>query len=95
MINLTPERDFMLKVRAENGFIYEDYHPKCKIRFSSLRYGHGEFDFSWVAFVQCFDEETGDINRYWGMFDDDNKERSVEMILLKGSKWPDLPVEES
>lgn len=79
----------MISVKGSNGFIYEDYHPKCKIRFSSMSLGN--ISYICVAFIQCFDGTTGDIKRYWGYFDDDDVEGSIIRIMQKGSKWPDLP----
>ncbi len=49
------------------------------------------------AFVQCldvgFDGTLKAVKRYWGSYSHEEPEKSIELILKFGGKWPKLPSE--
>ncbi|TDX22471.1 hypothetical protein DFO67_1294 [Modicisalibacter xianhensis] len=73
----------MVKVEV-NGMLYEDYHPDCKCIHSRTSSGS-------YAFIQVLDMETQMVKRYWGPFDIERPEASIESIMRTGGKWPPLP----
>lgn len=74
----------MVKVEV-NGMRYEDHHPDC--RFIPSRTSSGSY-----AFIQVIDISTNMLKRYWGPFNIEQPERSIENIMRNGGKWPSLPV---
>ncbi|PKF49166.1 hypothetical protein AT251_20965 [Enterovibrio nigricans] len=81
-----------MKVRTENGLVYDCAHPKCRLHLSRTQ-GKG------FAFIQCLDTgldgKAERVKRYWGAYADslDNRENgeSIYHIMRTGSPWPDLP----
>ena len=75
---------------AEN-MVFDDDDPRCRFYIS----GTSGVQF---AFVQCLDLGWPDrrlsypgIKRYWGIWDWDDQEDSIQKIMNNGGKWPDLP----
>ena len=77
-----------MRVEARNGMFYDDDDPDCGITFAQA---NGKQ----YAFVQAIDTgATGSFRfpkRYWGEWNSNNPAASMELILLNGDKWPDLP----
>lgn len=75
-------------VKTDTNLVYDSYHEKCKLFYSGSQGRQ-------YALIQCLD--VGDsgkgehVKRYWGLYDESDKESSIEGILRNGGKWPILP----
>lgn len=72
----------MLRIEV-NGLLYEEGHPDCLLIQSSTSSGS-------YAFVQVLDIDTQMVKRYWGPFDIEQPETSIENIMRHGGNWPAL-----
>lgn len=75
-------RDF--PVVEENGMIFDLENNNSSIDIFS---GQGGALF---AFVQCVDDRSGHVHRYWGAFSWDYRKASIAAIMRVGGKWPNL-----
>ena len=80
-----------MRIDTVSNLVFDDEHPKCFYIISSAQ-GRA------FAFVQCLDlgaahcrHKEPCIKRYWGVFDLDKPEDSMESILRRVGKWPQLP----
>lgn len=67
-----------------NGMLYQDYHEDCMCIHARTHTGS-------YAFLQVLDQATGMQKRYWGAFDVERPEKSIERIMREGGAWPSLP----
>lgn len=75
-------------VKTDTNLFYDNHHEKCKLFYSGSQGRQ-------YAFIQCLDvgyNGKGEhIKRYWGLYNESDKQASIEGILRSGGKWPQLP----
>lgn len=77
-----------MRIETDTRLVYDDGNEKCLCI-------HSQSEGRVWAFIQCIDignDGTSEhIKRYWGAFDLENPEASIERIMRNGGKWPKLP----
>lgn len=80
-----------MKVQTDSNLLFDSSHPDC---LCIIERTQGKE----IAFIQCLDlgvehcrHKKPIPKRYWGLWDENRPEESLDHIMRRGGKWPQLP----